>query len=222
MITIEEHVQRIVAASRGDEQSLIHMIARELQLLHAALPAPAYLESVAGHLEVSCVQDFDLPDGTTFDGPIFLRHAARLVRLTLIDETEDGEERTMQGEIERNRWKNFLDEFSKRNQMRPARLEVIGADIGAQEEEKSLPFVGVSFEPKGSAAGGVEIILGAETKADPGHVTHTVPNVRRIVPLVGIKGVEDGLGVEDGDGGKTLLRFEILPELPDGTSEGRG
>jgi hypothetical protein len=83
MITIEEHVQRIVAASRGDEQSLIHMIARELQLLHAALPAPAYLESVAVHLEVSCVQDFDLPDGTTFDGPVFLRHAARLVRLAI-------------------------------------------------------------------------------------------------------------------------------------------
>lgn len=89
MITIEEHVQRIVAASRGDEQSLIHMIARELQLLHAALPAPAYLESVAVHLEVSCVQDFDLPDGTTFDGPIFLRHAARLVRLAISDERSD-------------------------------------------------------------------------------------------------------------------------------------
>lgn len=86
MITIEEHVQRIVAASRGDEQSLIHMIARELQMLHAALPAPAYLESVAAHLEVSCVQDFDLPDGTTFDGPVFLRHAARLVRLAMSEE----------------------------------------------------------------------------------------------------------------------------------------
>jgi hypothetical protein len=136
MKTIEEHVQRIVAASRGDEQSLIHMIVRELQLLHAALPAPAYLESVAGHLEVSCVQGFDLPDGTTFDGPIFLRHAARLVRLTLIDEMEDGEERTMQGEIERNRWKTFLDEFSKRNRQRPTRLEIIGTEVGAQEEEE--------------------------------------------------------------------------------------
>ena len=86
MITIEEHVQRIVAASRGDEQSLIHMIAREMQLLHAALPAPAYLESVAAQLEVARTQEFDLPDGTTFDGPVFLRHAARLVRLTISEE----------------------------------------------------------------------------------------------------------------------------------------
>jgi hypothetical protein len=127
----------------------------------------------------------------------------------------------MQGEIEQNRWKTFLDEFSERNRRRPTRLEVIGAEVGAQEEEKYLPLVGVSFEPKGSAAGSVEIILGAETADDPRHVTHTVPNVRRIVPLVGLKGLEDGLGVEDGDGGKTLLRFEALPELPDTTSEGR-
>lgn len=127
----------------------------------------------------------------------------------------------MQGEIERNRWKTFLDEFSKRNQMRPTRLEVIGGDIGAQEEEKHLPLVGVSFEPKGSAAGGVEIILGGETTADPRRVTHTILNVQRIVPLVGVGGLEDGLGIEDKDGVKTLLRFETLPEIEDTTSGAR-
>lgn len=124
----------------------------------------------------------------------------------------------MQGEIERNQWKTFLDEFSKRNQLRPTRLEIIGADIGAQEEEKHLPFVGISFEPKGSAAGGVEIILGRETAADQRHVTHTILNVQRIVPLIGTSGLEDGLGIEDKGGVKTLLRFETLPEIPETTS----
>ena len=124
----------------------------------------------------------------------------------------------MQGEIERNQWKTFLDEFSKRNQLRPTRLEVIGEDIGAQEEEKHLPFVGISFEPKGSAAGGVEIILGRETAADQRHVTHTILNVQRIVPLIGTSGLEDGLGIEDKGGVKTLLRFETLPEIPETTS----
>ncbi len=124
----------------------------------------------------------------------------------------------MQGEIERSQWKTFLDEFSKRNRMRPTRLEIIGKDVGAQEEENLLPLVGVSFETKGSASGSVEIIMGGETAADPRHVTHTVLNVERIVPIVGTSALEDGLGIEDKEGVKTLLRFETLPEIPDATS----
>jgi hypothetical protein len=38
--------------------------------------------------------------------------------------------------------------------------------------------------------------------------------VQKIAPLVGITGVEDGLGFEDQEGAKTLLIFEQLPELP--------
>lgn len=123
----------------------------------------------------------------------------------------------MAGFIERNQWKTFLDEFSKRNQLRATRLEVVG-EIGAQEEEKFLPLLGVSFETKGDAAGSVEIILGGETAADPRHMTHSVSNVERIAPLVGITGFEDGLGIEDKNGVKTLLRFETLPELAETTS----
>jgi hypothetical protein len=124
----------------------------------------------------------------------------------------------MQGEIERNQWKTFLDEFSKRNQMRPTRLEIIGAEIGAQEEERLLPLAGISFETKGAASGSVEIILGGETDADPRRLTHTVTGVKRIMPLIGTNTLEDGLGIEDEDGVKTLLRFEMLPEIPDKTS----
>ncbi|MBV9959400.1 MAG: DUF5335 family protein [Acidobacteria bacterium] len=127
----------------------------------------------------------------------------------------------MQGEIERSQWKTFLDEFSRRNQLRPTRLEVIGEEIGAQEEEQLLPLMGVSFESKGSAAGSVEIIMGGETASDQRHMTHNVLNVTRIVPLVGLREVEDGLGIEGEDGVKTLLRFETLPELPAETSGGR-
>ena len=124
----------------------------------------------------------------------------------------------MAGFIERDRWKTFLDEFSKRNEFRATRLDIIG-EIGAQEEEEYLPLVGISFEGKGSAAGNVEVILGGKTSADERHVEHTINNVERIAPLVGITGVEDGLGFEDSEGGKTLLLFEQLPEIPASTSE---
>jgi hypothetical protein len=119
--------------------------------------------------------------------------------------------------IARDQWKVFLDEFSKRNQLRPTRLEVIG-ELGAQEEEQFLPLLGVSFESKGDAAGSVEVTLGGETAEDPRHLNHTISNVERIAPLLGTTAVEEGLGFEDKDGGKTLLRFEILPELPPATS----
>jgi hypothetical protein len=124
----------------------------------------------------------------------------------------------MPGFIEQDQWKSFLDEFSKRNQLRATRLEVV-SELGDQHEEEYLPLVGVSFESKGSAAGSVEIILGGETAADERHVEHIVNNVQRIAPLIGLTGLEDGLGLEDKEGGKTLLLFERLPELPEATPE---
>ena len=117
------------------------------------------------------------------------------------------------GFIEPDQWQNFLDGFSKRNPGRATRLEVIG-ELGAQEEEEYLPLVGVSLDPKGTAAGCVEIMLAGEGPADDRHVEHTIRNVQKIAPLVGITGVEDGLGFEDQEGAKTLLIFEQLPELP--------
>jgi hypothetical protein len=126
----------------------------------------------------------------------------------------------MSGFIERSQWKPFLDEFSKRNQLRTTRLEVVG-DIGAQEEEKFLPFVGASFEIKGDATGSLEITLGGETAADPRHLTHTIKNVQRIAPLFGESGLEDGLAIEDQDGVKTLLRFEALPEIAEASANSK-
>ena len=118
--------------------------------------------------------------------------------------------------IDPKNWKTFLDEFTKRNQFRATRLEVLG-DLGAQEEEDFLPLVGVNLESKGSAAGGVVVILGGETAQDGRHVEHQIMRVRKIALIVGDKNVEDGLGFEDEDGSKTLLLFEELLELPENT-----
>src|SRR5258708_19744709 len=95
----------------------------------------------------------------------------------------------MAGFIERDHWKSFLDEFSKRNQLRATRLEVVG-EIGDQEEEQHLPLVGVSFEPKGAAAGSVEIILGGEPTKDPTHLDPTAPNLEHIPPLLAFNSIE--------------------------------
>ena len=117
----------------------------------------------------------------------------------------------MTGFIDRSQWETFLNEFSKRNQLRPTRLEVIG-DIGAQEQEAFLPFLGVSVDAK-DGSGGIEIALGGEAAADERQLTRHISNVERIAPLIGTTGVEDGLGIEDRDGVKTLLSFAALREI---------
>lgn len=122
----------------------------------------------------------------------------------------------MAGFIEQDRWQDFLDDFSKRNQLRATRLEVVDSEAGAGEEEELLPLVGVSFESKGTEAGSVVVILGGENDR---HVEHRIENVQRIAPLVGEDtGLEAGLGFEDGEGARTLLLLEQLPELPENTS----
>ncbi|MGH9969881.1 MAG: DUF5335 family protein [Pyrinomonadaceae bacterium] len=126
----------------------------------------------------------------------------------------------MSGFIERDQWKTFLDEFSKRNQLRATRLEIIG-EVGAQEEEVYLPLVGISFEDKGSAAGSVEIILGGETAKEERHLDHLVPNVQRIAPLLGTTSLEEGLGIENDEGTKVLVRFKALPEIEEVSSDER-
>lgn len=123
---------------------------------------------------------------------------------------------SMKGEVDGSQWKQFLDEFSKRNKGRPTRIEVIGENIGAQESEKYLPLIGVTFEPKGSAAGSVEILLGGSTPADARHLEHLILGVRSIVPITGVVGLEDGLGIEDGEGERTLMLFETPAELSEG------
>jgi len=121
----------------------------------------------------------------------------------------------MAGFIEQNRWQDFLNDFSKRNQFRATRLEIVDSEAGAGEEEEFLPLVGVSFERKGGEAGSVVVLLGDDAAR---HVEHRIEHVQRIAPLVGEDtGLEAGLGFEDAEGAKTLLLLEDLPELPENT-----
>jgi hypothetical protein len=120
----------------------------------------------------------------------------------------------MQGEIQQEQWGAYLDNFSKRNSGRIARLQVISEELGTQEEAEMLPFEGITLETKGSLISSVEIMLGGTGIADDRNLTHTVTQVRRIVPKTNADGREDGLEIEAGDGANTILTFEELKALP--------
>jgi hypothetical protein len=115
--------------------------------------------------------------------------------------------------VERKEWEGFVKEFNHRNEMRATRLEIVGVEIGAQEEERSLPLMGISLETKGADAPRVEITLGGETAKEERQLSHTIPRVRNIMTKMGTDLREEALLIEDEEGTKTILRFEPLPEL---------
>lgn len=101
-------------------------------------------------------------------------------------------------------WANYFNEFTKRNQSRPTKLEVFG-DAGAQEEEHGLPFTGISIEEQDGTPR-VQIMLGDES--GPRHLTHVVSNVRQITPKLGLDGRDEALEIVSAEGETSLLRFE--------------
>jgi len=115
--------------------------------------------------------------------------------------------------IEREQWESFIKDFNHRNEMRATRLEIVGAEIGAQEEEGLLPFTGISLENKGADAPRIEVTLGGESAAEERHLTHTIPRVQSIMTKMGADLREEAMLIEDQEGTKTILKFETLPEL---------
>jgi hypothetical protein len=115
--------------------------------------------------------------------------------------------------IEREQWESFIKDFNYRNEMRATRLEIVGAEIGAQEEEGLLPLTGISLENKGADAPRIEVTLGGESAEEERHLTQTIPRVQSIMTKMGADLREEAMLIEDEEGTKTILQFETLPEL---------
>ena len=75
-------------------------------------------------------------------------------------------------EIQREQWESYFDEFSRTRAGELVTIEVVSnAQDDPRDEVKLLPLLGISFDPKGSEAGSIEIMVG--DKAND-HVTHIV------------------------------------------------
>jgi hypothetical protein len=121
---------------------------------------------------------------------------------------------TVTHEIETRDWKEFLEEFSQRNQGRPVRLETtVPPGEGEPLLAEHRPFLGVSFDPKGSEAPAIELTLGGTDPQTP-HLTHVVTAPTHLWAEEEPGGIARALDIDSTDEGKTLLVFEQEAALP--------
>ena len=113
----------------------------------------------------------------------------------------------MKESIDRSVWINYFNEFTRRNQSRPTRLEIFG-ELGAQEQERGLLFEGITIETDSRALPSVDIMLGGHDALDSRHFTHVIANVQEITPKRSVDGRDEALEIVSGEGYRNLLRFE--------------
>lgn len=107
------------------------------------------------------------------------------------------------GEIARERWIRFFDDFSRNHEGWIVSLDVLAPSLGAQEEVAGLPLVGITADVKGRRSR-VEIILGGRSDA---HVTRIIESPKRVWVKVRERPGHEAIDVESDDGTMTLMRF---------------
>ena len=109
-------------------------------------------------------------------------------------------------DIPREQWIKFFDDFSRRHEGWIVTLEVLGSDIGDQEETNNLPLVGISADVK-ARENRIEIIVGGRPDAD---VTRFIERPKHIwVKEPGFPG-DEAMEIESEDGIKTILNFHRI------------
>lgn len=114
-------------------------------------------------------------------------------------------------EVIQAEWKAFFDSFSRRHEAWLVRLDVLGAEVGAQHEVVDSPLVGISSDVPNERTVHVHVGRGSE------HVTHTIHDVVHVRLEQSDEGADAALQIEAGDGTTTILQFRsvVQPETVD-------
>jgi len=123
-------------------------------------------------------------------------------------------------EIKRSEWQGFFNIFSRQHEGWLATLEILGPDMGAQEEGHELALEGVSLSSGADENESISIDLGRS--ADE-YVSHSIPEPARVWVEQTDEGANAALEIEAKDGTRALLRFRsaVRPELVDGVVQDR-
>jgi hypothetical protein len=110
----------------------------------------------------------------------------------------------MKREIPISSLKSFLKDFTERHETRPVNLQLLYGTTPMTEAE-GLPLIGIDFDSQPSGAVDVEILMGDEGSDGKRHLTHTVPDVKRVVVEMEKGNREKRLILESGEGETAML-----------------
>ncbi len=98
-------------------------------------------------------------------------------------------------EISPDRWPAFFDDFSRARAGSLVTIELIsGPQTDPWFEARRLPLVGLSYDPKGSGEGHIELMAGTEG-AD--HVTHIIAQPVHVYHKDGAGLISDEVNVDE-------------------------
>src|SRR5258705_3737731 len=110
-------------------------------------------------------------------------------------------------EIPRDQWVKFFDTFSKQHEGWIVTVELIGAQLGDQEESTRLPLVGISADTKGRQKR-VDIIVGGRRD---GNLTRIINAPKRVWLKEPEEPAHEAIQAESEDGVTTLVHFRHVP-----------
>ena len=110
-------------------------------------------------------------------------------------------------EIPRAGWNDFFSAFSQQHELDPVAVEVMGSEIGAQVEGRSLLLGGIS--PAGGEGHAVALTFDS---LNGDHLTHMVSRPTHVW-LQREADIDQSLEIQAADGTSTLLRFPT-PNMP--------
>lgn len=115
-------------------------------------------------------------------------------------------------EVPRDSWDTFFSRFSNDHETQLVAVEVMGPDIGAQVEGRTLLLSGIS--PADDAGESLALMFDS---VDGEHLTHMVNKPTHVWIRQAADNTDDALEIESADGTRTLLRFP--PYEPGSRSE---
>jgi hypothetical protein len=107
-------------------------------------------------------------------------------------------------EIPREGWNKFFTRFNHDHEMQLVAVEVLGREIGAQTEGRSLLLGGISAADERS-----ESLVMMFDSLDGEHVTHMVNKPVHVWIQRAPDNSDEALQIESADGTKTLVRFSL-------------
>ena len=107
-------------------------------------------------------------------------------------------------EIPRGEWQTFFDSFSRQHEGWLVTLELLGSEIGAQQQGRELALAGVSLSSGGAEPETISIDLGITPDK---RVSHAITQPTHVWLEKTEQGANVALQIESADGTKALLRF---------------